>query len=154
MASVSQPSTWARAPLLNKFAVIVAAVSIPLILASCGFASDEPYSLAAARECVADKGFEVGTISKLGTADVFAGWWPAGSPVTERQSVRRHRPGHRRSGGGMAYVLESEREPSVHLHLAQGALCRRVALRAPTRRERGRHRLPEGVGEDTHYWVR
>jgi hypothetical protein len=29
-----------------------------------------------------------------------------------------------------------------------------VALRAPTRRERGRHRLPEGVGEDTHYWVR
>jgi hypothetical protein len=82
MSSPEQPKPGLTRRAKINLAVVAATIS--LILAACG---GESYSLETARECVADGGFEVGTISQLGTAEVFAGWWPAGSPVSERQFV-------------------------------------------------------------------
>lgn len=68
---------------MHRAVASLAALAIALT-AACG---GESYSLATARECVADSGFEVGTIGTLGADEVFVGWWPAGSPVSERQFV-------------------------------------------------------------------
>lgn len=89
MPASDQPTTWSQAPLANKIAVIVAAVTIPLTVVSCGFivfAGDEAYSAESAANCVSDKGYAVGSPYELGGAMFFVGS-PTSSTVSERQFV-------------------------------------------------------------------